>query len=197
MNVVGLLRHGPTAWNLEKRIQGRRDIPLDREHFDSPSWLALLDASGPWDRIVASPLTRARETALLLFPGRSPEIDEGLAEQDWGDWTARRIADIRRDSPGGIEAQEARGWDFTPPGGESRQEVLARALEAIARATAGRDGQRILMVTHLGVIKIVLNHLLGSPFLPGDSAPVAKRALHLLEVTDGLPRILQINMRVP
>ena len=197
MNVVGLLRHGPTAWNLEKRIQGQRDIPLDREHFDSPSWLALLDASGPWDRIVASPLTRARETALLLFPGRSPEIDEGLAEQDWGDWTARRIADIRRDSPGGIEAQEARGWDFTPPGGESRQEVLARALEAIARATAGRDGQRILMVTHLGVIKIVLNHLLGSPFLPGDSAPVAKRALHLLEVTDGLPRILQINMRVP
>jgi probable phosphoglycerate mutase len=53
------------------------------------------------------------------------------------------------------------------------------------------------MVTHLGVIKIVLNHLLGSPFLPGDSAPVAKRALHLLEVSEGLPRILQTNMRVP
>lgn len=197
MNVVGLLRHGPTAWNRDKRIQGRRDIPLDREHFDLPPWQALLDATGPWDRIVASPLSRARETALLLFPGRSPELDEGLAEQDWGEWTARRIADIRQNSPGGIEAQEARGWDFTPPGGESRRDVLARALEAIAGATAGRDGQRVLMVTHLGVIKIVLNHLLGSPFLPGDSAPVAKRALHLLEVSEGLPRILQTNMRVP
>jgi probable phosphoglycerate mutase len=196
VTVVGLLRHGPTAWNLDKRIQGRRDIPLDREHFEVRPWRAVLDANGPWDRIVTSPLRRARETAQLLYPGRSPEMDDGLAEQDWGEWTASRIADIRRDFPGGIEAQEARGWDFTPPGGESRRHVLDRALGAICRAGAG-DGQRILMVTHLGIIKIVLNHLLDTPFLPGQSASVAKRALHLLETSDRGTRILEINMRVP
>ena len=196
MNVVGLLRHGPTAWNTAKRIQGTTDIPLDPA-FDPSPWLQVLDAHGPWDRVVTSPLARARETAGLLFPGRELEIAAGLMEQDWGEWTGMTVEGLRRDFPGRIEAQEARAWDFTPPGGESRREVLARALAAIADAVRGRDGERVLMVTHLGVIKIVLNHLLGEPFLPGASAAVAKRALHLLAADGTGLRILQTNVRLP
>ena len=195
MNVVGLLRHGPTAWNREKRIQGTTDIPLDPA-FDPNPWLQVLNAHGPWDRIVSSPLARARETAGLLFPGRELEIAAGLMEQDWGEWTGLTVEGLRRDFPGRIEAQEARAWDFTPPGGESRREVLARALAAIGDAVRDRDGQRILLVTHLGVIKIVLNHLLGEPFLPGASAAVAKRALHLLAADAAGLRILQTNVRL-
>lgn len=196
MNVVGLLRHGPTAWNREKRIQGTTDISLDPA-FDPTPWLQALDAHGPWDRVVTSPLSRARETAGLLFPGRELEIAAGLMEQDWGEWTGMTVAGLRRDFPGRIEAQEDRAWDFTPPGGESRREVLDRALAAIAGAVRGRDGERILLVTHLGVIKIVLNHLHGSPFLPGASAAVAKRALHLLAADGTGLRILQTNVRLP
>lgn len=196
MNVVGLLRHGPTAWNREKRIQGTTDISLDPA-FDPTPWLQALDAHGPWDRVVTSPLSRARETAGLLFPGRELEIAAGLMEQDWGEWTGMTVAGLRRDFPGRIEAQEDRAWDFTPPGGESRREVLDRALAAITGAVRGRDGERILLVTHLGVIKIVLNHLHGSPFLPGASAAVAKRALHLLAADGTGLRILQTNVRLP
>ncbi|KAF5040655.1 Acid phosphatase [anaerobic digester metagenome] len=196
MNVIGLLRHGPTAWNREKRIQGTTDIPLDPA-FDPTPWLQVLDAHGPWDRVVTSPLARARETAGLLFPGRGLEISAGLMEQDWGEWTGLTVARLRLEFPGRIEAQEALAWDFTPPGGESRREVLARALAAIAEAVRGRDGERILLVTHLGVIKIVLNHLLGLPFLPGASAAVAKRALHLLAADAAGLRILQTNVRLP
>ena len=195
MNVVGLLRHGPTAWNGEKRIQGTTDTRLDPA-FDPNPWLQVLNAHGPWDRIVSSPLARARETAGLLFPGRELEIAAGLMEQDWGEWTGLTVEGLRRDFPGRIEAQEARAWDFTPPGGESRREVLARALAAIVDAVRDRDGQRILLVTHLGVIKIVLNHLLGEPFLPGASAAVAKRALHLLAADGTGLRILQTNVRL-
>ncbi len=196
MNVIGLLRHGPTAWNREKRIQGTTDIPLDPA-FDPTPWLQVLNAHGPWDRVVTSPLARARETAGLLFPGRELEISAGLMEQDWGEWTGMTVARLRLDFPGSIEAQEARAWDFTPPGGESRRKVLDRALAAIAEAVQGRDGERILVVTHLGVIKIVLNHLLGEPFLPGASAAVAKRALHLLAADAAGLRILQTNVRLP
>lgn len=196
MTVIGLLRHGPTAWNRDKRIQGTRDIPLDPS-FDSAPWREALEKYGPWDRIVTSPLLRARSTAGLLFPDRAAEVSEGLREQDWGEWTGLRVADLRRDRPGAIEAQEARGWDFTPPGGESRKSVLSRALEAMGAAARGRDGERILMLTHLGVIKIVLNHLQGTPFLPGASADVAKRALHLLARDEGAFRIIRTNVRVP
>ena len=197
MNVIGLLRHGPTEWNRDKRIQGVRDIPLDRDAFDPAPWRELLHAHGPWDLVVTSPLSRACETARLLFPDRPLDISADLREQDWGDWTGLAITELRRDFPGSVEAQEDLGWDFTPPRGESRRSVLARALRAVDDATRGRDGERILFVTHLGVIKLVLNHLHGGPFLPGNSARVAKRALHLLRQDDSGLSILQTNVKRP
>lgn len=195
MKVIGLLRHGPTVWNREKRIQGVTDTPLD-PGFDPRPWRETLTAQGPWDHSATSPLRRARETARLLFPECAPEIVPGLREQDWGAWTGLTVAGLRRDHPGLIEAQEARGWDFTPPGGESRREVLKRALTAVEETARDRGGERILMVTHLGVIKIILNHLLGSPFLPDASADVAKRALHLLSLDGGELRVLHANVRL-
>lgn len=196
MTVIGLLRHGPTAWNREKRIQGTSDTPLE-PNFDPRPWRHALAAHGPWDRVVSSPLRRARDTARLLFPEREAEVVPGLREQNWGAWTGLTVAGLRRDHPGLVETQEARGWDFTPPGGESRRQVLDRALAAIGEAARGRGGERILAVTHLGVIKILLNHLEDSPFLPGDSADVAKRALHLLAFDGEGLRILKTNVSVP
>ncbi len=197
MNIIGLLRHGPTVWNRNKRIQGIRDIPLDREAFDPGPWQDLLTAYGPWDRIVTSPLERCYETARLFFPERILATAAGLREQDWGVWTGRSVNELRITQPGIIEAQEQRGWDFTPPGGESRKEVLSRVLTALIETTRGYDGQRILLVTHLGVIKVLLNHLQATPFLPEHSAPVAKRALHVLEQHNSTLRILHSNIQLP
>lgn len=197
MNVIGLLRHGPTSWNRDKRIQGITDIPLDRENFDPRPWRTVLDEHGPWDHIVTSPLSRAVDTARMLFPDRFPEQDPDLCEQDWGDWTGSSIRELRMRYPGAVEVQEALGWNFTPNRGESRCRMLTRVLAALERITTGRNNQRILVVTHFGVIMVILNHLQGTTFLPDDSAPVAKRALHLLQQdSDGLT-ILQTNLRVP
>jgi probable phosphoglycerate mutase len=197
MNIIGLLRHGPTAWNRSKRIQGIRNIPLDLETFDPEPWQALLTAYGPWNRIVTSPLDRCYDTARLLFPGRPLATEAGLREQDWGVWTGLSVNELRTTQPGIIEAQERLGWDFTPQQGESRREVLARVLAAIIEATRGYDGQRILLVTHQGVIKVLLNHLQDRPFLPEHSAPLAKRALHVLEQNNSTLRILHSNILLP
>ncbi len=197
MNILGLLRHGPTAWNRSKRIQGTRDIPLDTFIFSAGPWQQLLAKYGPWDEIVTSSLIRCLQTSDLLLPGQPHEVDPNLREQDWGDWTGHTLRQINVKSPGSIADQERRGWDFTPPGGESRREVLARILTAIHRATQNRDGQHILIITHLGVIKVLLNHLGDTPFLPGQSAPVAKRALHLLRQDGPKLSILQTNIEIP
>ena len=197
MNIIGLLRHGPTAWNQEKLIQGTSDVPLDEEVFAAAPWQRLLEEHGPWDRVVCSSLCRCRRTCELLFPGLAFEIDCDLREQDWGEWTGATLAEIEERFPGAIAAQEGRGWDFTPSGGESRRAVLSRALAAISRLTAGRDGERILLVTHLGVIKMLLNHLHGSLFLPGQSLPVAKRALHLLSQQGGELAIINHSIELP
>jgi probable phosphoglycerate mutase len=197
MNVIGLLRHGPTAWNRDKLIQGQRDIPLDHSTFDPKPWRELLAVHGPWDRIIASPLSRAHATARALFPDRSIELDDDLREQDWGHWTGLTIRGLRQAVPGAVEEQENRAWDFTPPAGESRRRVLARALNALHDATRERDHQRILMVTHFGVIMAVLNHLLGCPFLPDNSAPIAKRALHLVGQDQSGLHVIGINLSIP
>jgi probable phosphoglycerate mutase len=194
MNIIGLLRHGPTAWNRSKQIQGTRDIPLDTIAFPVEPWQQLLSRFGPWDHVVTSSLSRCRETCHLLLPGQAYDIDIDLREQDWGKWTAQTLKQIGVESPGSIEAQERLGWDFTPPGGESRREVLMRVQAAIHRITGDRDGQHILLVTHLGVIKILLNHLQNTPFLPEHSTPVAKRALHLLSQDAAKLSILQTNI---
>jgi broad specificity phosphatase PhoE len=194
MNTFGLLRHGPTLWNLRKQLQGQEDIPLNLDAFKAEPWQQLLASYGPWDHIVCSSLNRCRTTCHLLFPGRTYEIDDDLREQHWGRWTGQTLKQITRQTPGSLEVQEGRGWDFTPPGGESRRQVLARVLKALDRAAAGRNKQRILLITHLGVIKILLNHLENTPFLPGQSSRVAKRALHLLHRDDGQLSILQTNI---
>ncbi len=194
MNIIGLLRHGPTAWNRNKQIQGIRDIPLDSAALPVKSWQQLLSRYGPWDHIVTSSLSRCRETCHLLLPGQAHDIDIDLREQDWGKWTGQTLKQISAESPGSIEAQERLGWDFTPPEGESRRVVLARTYKAIDRATYSRNGQRILFITHFGVIKILLNHLENTPFLPENSTLVAKRALHLLSQDGAKLSILQTNI---
>lgn len=194
MNIIGLLRHGPTIWNRSKQLQGIRDIPLDTAAFQIEPWQKLLRQYGPWDHIVTSTLSRCIETCHLLLPGQAHDLDHDLREQDWGQWTGQTLKLIGAESPGSIEAQEQRGWDFTPPGGENRREVLSRVQAAIRKATDNRDGERILFITHLGVIQILLNHLQNTLFLPNHSTPVVKRGLHLLGEDAGHLSILKINI---
>lgn len=113
-----LIRHAPTAWNESGRLQGRADLPL------SPVGAAL--ARGwrlppPYDRamVIASPLRRALVTARSLTP-RAVGIEPLLIEMDWGRFEGARLPELRASDPDGMAANEARGLDFRPPGGESR-----------------------------------------------------------------------------
>ncbi|MEJ2120627.1 MAG: histidine phosphatase family protein, partial [Alphaproteobacteria bacterium] len=92
MTAVALIRHAPTAWNDEGRIQGHTDIPLSprgREMAGTWSLPPELDDFA-W---VTSPLTRARETAALLG-APDPASDPRLMEADWGEWEGRVLHDL-------------------------------------------------------------------------------------------------------
>ena len=145
MRRLCLLRHLPTDWNHEKRLQGRTDRPLapapavERLPFDAARW-----------RLVSSPLRRAVETARLVF-GAEPETVAALAEMDWRDFEGRRLADLRRELGDALARNEARGLDFRPPGGESPRDVQQRLRGWLAEA-AGSD-RDILAVCHKGVMR--------------------------------------------
>jgi probable phosphoglycerate mutase len=152
MTPVLLVRHGATAWNASGRIQGRLDIAL------SPAGRAQvagwrLPAAWAQARVLSSPLCRARETAAILT-GRTPIIDERLVEMSWGRFEGRRLADLHAKAPDAMAANEARGLDFRPPGGESPREVCARLQTLLVELAA--DPQPAVAVCHKGVIRAAL-----------------------------------------
>ncbi|CCQ74922.1 histidine phosphatase family protein [Magnetospira sp. QH-2] len=142
---LAILRHGPTAWNREGRLQGRSDVPLDGAGRKTVSRWHLPPHMDDW-RLFSSPLERAMETATLLC-GREPLADPRLTETHWGDWEGLLLADLR-DRPG---AQGLTGRDFHAPGGEPPRDVMARLTFFLSERS--RSGENAVVVAHKGVIR--------------------------------------------
>ncbi len=183
---LALLRHGITAWNLEKRIQGQTDVGLAAEGRRQLQSLALPRDYRDFDWY-CSPLLRARETAQILGLSRI-SLEPRLGEMNWGAWEGQILKPLRRKLGAVMRDNEARGLDFRPPGGESPREVQQRLQSWLAEvAGSGRDSAA---VTHKGVIRCI--YALASGWDLRGEAPVdfSWDALHLFEL-DRSGRLLQ------
>ena len=146
---IALIRHGPTDWNAQKRVQGRIDMPLSAE--GQAKMARLLPPAGFENaRAFCSPLLRARQTAALLGL-ENPAIDARLAEQNWGEWEGlTRNEMLARDGADAFE-RAGRGLCFRPPGGESTGELQARVVSFLA--DTAKLPQDAIAVTHMGVLR--------------------------------------------
>lgn len=153
MTRIALIRHFPTDWNGERRLQGRTDRPLTAE---ARAALAGLGLPLGWEEaeIVASPLSRAAETALLLARGRRIRIEPRLAELSWGDWEGRTVDDLMSDPASGFRPTGSLGWQDRPPGGESAADGWARVAPALLRLA--RAGRPAVVVTHKALMRVIL-----------------------------------------
>lgn len=189
MTALLVIRHGPTDWNRAGRMQGRVDRPLDPAWCErvSPDWLPPA-----WDgaRCVASPLKRAMDTAHLL--GLQPEPEPLLIEMDWGAWEGRTVADLRAELGEAMAANEARGLDFRPDGGESPRDVqarLARWLPSLAGAPP------TVAVTHKGVIRALYALATGWDMAKKPPQRLIDGCVHTFEVApDGSPAVAELNI---
>jgi probable phosphoglycerate mutase len=149
---VLLIRHGPTSWNASGRIQGQTDVGLSpRGRAEVQRW--RLPAAWAQARVLSSPLGRARETAVILT-GRAPALDPRLSEMSWGRFEGRRLSELRAEAADAMAANEARGLDFRPPGGESPREVCARLQSLLVQLAA--DPRPVVAVCHKGVMRAAL-----------------------------------------
>lgn len=146
-----LIRHGPTEWNAAKRLQGRADIPLSEAGRRTVSGYTVPPAFKDFDWL-ASPLLRARQTAEIL--GLSARTEDRLIEMDYGTFEGRSVAELQAELGDAMIENEARGLDFTPPGGESPRRVLDRLPPLLAEIAA--RGVATGCVTHKGVIRAIL-----------------------------------------
>ncbi len=171
---LALIRHGPTDWNAEKRLQGRSDIPLSAYGEAEVAGWSLPAEAGDL-RWFCSPLARARQTANLL--GLPAQPDPVVVEMDFGAWEGRRLAEIRDEDPAGVAANEARGLDLQPPGGESPRMVQQRLAPWLKRLAS--EGIDTGVVTHKGVIRAILSLATGWPMLGRPPVRLDWSALHL------------------
>lgn len=192
----GLLRHGETVWNREKRVQGHGDSPLtDQGRQQVAEWAAYL-ADGGWQHILCSDLGRVRQTveilnAVLKLP---VTVDGRLRELSWGEWEGLKVSEVRRKYHDELAVQVAGGWDFRPPGGESRRELRDRAFAALAAARLMLKAEKVLVVCHLGVIKSLVYAVAGRKFLPEEPMLIEKDRMQHLVYQAGSYRLGPLNI---
>ncbi len=152
-----LVRHGRTAWNLDGRIQGHTDVPLDALGRWQAARVAAALADLPLAAVYASDLQRAAATAepLARAQGLALRLDAGLRERGFGRYEGRRFADIAVEAPEDAARWRSREPGFAPGGGESLRDFSARCLAALARLAGAHAGEAIAVVTHGGVLDCV------------------------------------------
>jgi probable phosphoglycerate mutase len=191
MTPLALIRHAPTAWNQQGLIQGRADIPLSQAGRAQLSGLRPPDPVRGF-RWVTSPLGRAVETARLLG-AEAPEAEPRLIEMDWGRWEGRTLADLRTELGEAMAANEDRGLDFRPEGGESPRDVRSRLLPWLAEVAG--QGLPTVAVTHKGVIRVVMAMAFGWDMLGKPPVRLDWTCVHLFDLgPDGSPHAKEMNL---
>ncbi len=193
----GLIRHAETLWNRAGRIQGQADSSLSpRGEVQAQQWSAVIENSG-WDRILASDLGRARQTAELINRRLDLPLttDSRIREKDWGAWSGKTFSQVREESPDLWNEMQGAGWSFRPPGGEARWEVRNRSRAALKDAYQQWPGRRILVVIHEGVIKCLVYGLLDREFLTTEAPILKPLHLHCLIYDEGGLAVEKINAR--
>jgi 2,3-bisphosphoglycerate-dependent phosphoglycerate mutase len=148
------LRHGQTAWNLAKRIQGHLDVPLDETGIQQAQALAQALCAEGLQAIYSSDLQRALATAAPLGQclGLPVQQDPALRERSFGAFEGQLYADIQTCWPEDAQRWRSRDLEFCPGGGESLTAFDARCVGAVSRLAALHAGQAIAIVAHGGVL---------------------------------------------
>ena len=153
------IRHGETAWNVDTRIQGHLDIPLNDTGLQQARWLAqALAERDELHAVYASDLSRAHVTALTIAGavGLTVNTHPGLRERAFGDFQGRTFAEIEAELPDHAHHWRTRTPEWAPPGsGESLITLRERVLATVNELAPRHLGEQIVLVAHGGVMDVL------------------------------------------
>jgi phosphoserine phosphatase len=152
MTTILLARHGETDWNLNRRVQGHSDTPLNDTGRTQAQALGEELAGERIDAVYSSDLVRAHETARAVAEPRGLSVTaiRDLRERHFGTWEG--LTDNE------IFARFDPAPDTSWGDGETREEMAARVLDALRRIAAAHPESRVLVVSHGGPLRAVLGH---------------------------------------
>lgn len=192
---VLLFRHGAVQHDGEKIFLGRTDLPLSVEgRRQAEAWQRFVAKRAPGS-IVASPLSRALEFARIMADDRAADVAlcPALAEIDLGDWDGRPMREIQEVDAASWRARGENMARFRPPGGESFADLQNRVWPAFKELTA-RNVSELIVVSHAGVNRVLLCHLLGMPLANLFRIGQDHACINVIDIGTGGTRLNHINM---
>lgn len=192
-----LIRHGETAWNAVRRLQGHIDIALNEEGQRQADALARALAGTHLDAVVASDLQRAGQTAQAVagLHGLPVQVDAGLRERCYGVFEGMLYADIAAQYPQQYALWQARDIDAVMPPGlrtaESFRQFYQRSVDGIARWAARYPGQTIAIVAHGGVLECAYRQAVGMSLDSPRDFQVKNASINRFRCVDGVLRLEQ------
>ena len=170
--VLGLFRHGQTDWNIDLRLQGTADIPMNQTGIDQVTRAAGIIAQDSWDLILSSPLGRAKQSAEIianqlgipkiethdLLLERAFGIGEGMLYEEWNSKYSH-LDEI--------------------PGAESTNLIIERSQLLLDFVEANFSGKRVMAVSHGALIRFVL-HVITSGEIPPKGERLDNASLHVV-----------------
>jgi len=159
-----LARHGQTEWNRVERFRGRADVPLNE------TGLAQARATGEriaaeWEpvSVYSSPLSRAVRTAEAISEhfGLPVQVRPALVDIDYGQWQGLTPDEARECWPEEVEAWFSAPQNARIPGGETLDDLRARAMSGVQELSDQHDGQTVVLVAHTVINRIILLGVLG------------------------------------
>jgi probable phosphoglycerate mutase len=187
MRQLWLIRHGETAWSLSGQHTGTTDIPLTPKGVEQAKLLARRVGGKGFGLVLTSPMQRAKETCRLAGQLEHALEDPDLLEWNYGDLEGRTTPQIQAEMPGWNI------WDGPVPGGETADQVGARADRVIARALAV-DGDTALFA-HGHVLRVLAARWLRLPAVGGRYFALDTASLSMLGFEREAPVIRSWNER--
>ena len=183
--VIGLLRHGQTDWNIDFRLQGIADIPLNAKGLDQAALAGRVVNRRDWDHLLTSPLSRAMETAKIVAKEAgfaTLQVEPLLLERSFGEAEGLLYEEWR-----------AKYEDTNAvPGAESLEQLRERAVELLAKLANSFEGQRVLTVSHGALIRKLLR-IASDNELPREGERLGNASLSILEYRGGTWRVLDYS----
>jgi broad specificity phosphatase PhoE len=150
-----LIRHGETEWSASGRHTSRTDIPLTDVGRQRAVKLREYLKGVTFAKVLVSPMQRARETCAIAGFGDVAVVDEGLKEWDYGVYEGKTTREIQAEIPGWSV------WKNEIVGGETVEQVGARADGVITRALAAGEGGKVALFAHAHILRILAARWVG------------------------------------
>ncbi|MEC8980501.1 MAG: histidine phosphatase family protein [SAR324 cluster bacterium] len=158
-----LIRHGETEWNSQKRMQGHSNSDLSEVGMGQIQALGELMKNVSFDHIYSSDSLRTRQTAeaITQYSGHTLQFDQRIREKNLGVFEGLTSTEAKERHPEIYRLFKTAGANYVIDEGESTQQLLERALEFIEEIRLRHPQERVVMVTHGGVVRVLMKHVLG------------------------------------